>query len=214
MNFFLANTPHSNTKLMRGVQIILLLLIVVGITLLFTQKMWLPKVVNYILAQEKTTASTTNRIAGEERIEDFDLKNATLVIEGESISLVDGASQMLVTSGSAEKKVTRYFGNEAIGDLNNDSKSDVVFLVKQETGGSGVFYYVVVALRDAGGFSVTNAVLLGDRIAPQTTAIVAGSGDIQVNYAERLPEEPMSATPSVGVTALLKINKYGVLERL
>lgn len=213
MNFFLAKRPYPNTKWLRAVQIFLLTLIVMGLVLLVTQKLWVPKVVSYILEQEKTTASSANTISSGERIEDFDLKNAVLVIEGVSVSLVDGASEILVTPGSAEKVVTRYFGNEAIGDVNNDNKADVVFLVTQETGGSGVFYYAVVALRDVDGYSVTNAVLLGDRIAPQSTSIVASSGEIQINYADRQEYEPMTTPPSVGITAILKINKYGVLEK-
>jgi hypothetical protein len=212
MNFFLTKRPYPNTKLLWAVQIFLLTLIVIGITLLFTQKLWLPKVVGYLLTKEGIVV--LNTVAKGERVEDFDLKNAVLMIEGMSVSLVDGASEMLVTPGSAEKVVTRYFGNEAIGDMNGDKKPDVVFLVTQETGGSALFYYAVVALTGDDGYFATNAVLLGDRISPQTTTLDSVSREIQINYAERLPEEPMTTPPSVAVTAILKVNEYGGLEKL
>lgn len=214
MNFFLPKRPYSNTKLLWAVQIFLLTLIVSGVALLFTQKLWLPKVVGYILEQEGIVASSTGPIEIGERVEDFDLRNAVITIEGKGVGLVDGTSEIIITPGSAEKVVTRYFGNEAIGDLNNDKKSDVAFLVTQETGGSGVFYYVVVALREVDGYTITNAVLLGDRIAPQSTSITPESGEIQINFAERLPEDSMTTAPSVGVTMILKVNEMGLLERI
>lgn len=214
MNFFLTKSPHPNTKLLWAVQIFLLALILLGFLLLFTQSYWLPKVVSYILKQEEVVLSSTDTSTDRKPLDMFDLQNAVLIIEGESAGLVDGTSEMLVTSGSAEKVVTRYFGNEAIGDLNSDNKPDVVFLVTQERGGSGMFYYAVAALNGVDGYSITNAVLLGDRIVPQTTSIELDSGEVLINYAERLPGEPMTNLPSVGVTQLLKINDYGLLEKI
>ena len=153
MNFFLAKQPYHNTKLLWAGQIFLLTLIVIGVVLLFTQKLWLPPVVKYILEKEGVMASNTETTVSGDSIGSFDLRNAVFSIDGESISLVDGASEMLITPGSPLKVVTKYFGNEATGDLNGDGKMDVVFLVTQETGGSGVFYYALVALNATDGFN-------------------------------------------------------------
>ena len=68
----------------------------------------------------------------------------------------------------------------------------------------------MVALKTATGYSGTNAVLLGDRIAPQTTRIVDGL--IEVNYADRAPGEPMTARPSVGVTKRLRVTDGRLVE--
>lgn len=130
-------------------------------------------------------------------------KDASYEIEGRSVGLANGVSEVEAAPGSASKIATRYFGNEATGDLNGDGTPDVAFLLTQNSGGSGTFYYAVVAVKTNGGYRGTNAVLLGDRVAPQTTEI--RSGRLIVNYAERKPGEPMTASPSVGVSKYLKI---------
>lgn len=137
-------------------------------------------------------------------------KDAAYTIEGKTISLVDGYSEIEIAPGSASKIITRYFGNEAEGDLNGDGISDVAFLLTQESGGSGTFYYVVATLKTGAGYEGTNAVLLGDRIAPQTTEIQDGA--IIVNYADRREGEPMTAEPSVGVSRYLRVENRRLVE--
>jgi hypothetical protein len=118
---------------------------------------------------------------------------------------IDGAPTRLSSTG------IKYFGNDATGDLNGDGQPDTAFLLTYDGGGSGTFYYVVVALTTAdGGYIGTNAILLGDRIAPQTTEIK--DGELIVNYADRKPSEPMSAPPSVGVSKYLKISNDALVE--
>ncbi len=144
----------------------------------------------------------------------FDGKNATFTIDGASVTLSGGVSEVSAAPGSASMITTRYFGNEATGDLNGDGLPDVAFLITQDTGGSGLFYYAVAAIQTTSGYKTTNAFLIGDRIAPQSTYIPINSQEIQVNYAERKPGEPMTAQPSVGATLLLKVTSAGVLEGL
>lgn len=144
----------------------------------------------------------------------FDPKNTTYTIDGQTVTLVNGVSEVPSAPGSASKIITRYFGNEAYGDIDGDNDNDVVFLITQESGGTGLFYYAVVALRTPTGYKVTNTFLVGDRIAPQSTEIHEDSKEIHINYAERKKGEPMSATPSVGAVLLLKVTPDGVLEGL
>lgn len=141
----------------------------------------------------------------------FDGRNSTFTIDGKSVTLVNGVSEVSIPNSSA-KITTNYFGNEAKGDLNGDGREDIAFLVTQNTGGSGTFYYAVVALANAdGSYKTTNAFLIGDRIAPQTMQIHSDSKQLDVNYAERKPEEPMTVRPSVGVTKVLKVSADGAL---
>ena len=143
-----------------------------------------------------------------------DYKDAQYVIEGQHIKLEDGVAETVAAPGSASKVVTRYFGNEVVTDLNDDRREDIVFLLTQETGGSGIFYYVVAALNTADGYVGSQAVFLGDRIAPQTTHMDEGitskgtnrQNIIVVNYAVRLPGEPFTVRPTLGKSIWLKLD--------
>lgn len=133
-----------------------------------------------------------------------DYKNVTYSIDGQPVTLVNGRAESPAAPGSATKVVTQYWGNEATGDLNSDGVPDVAFLLTQDSGGSGTFYYATAAIKTDDGYRGTDAVLLGDRIAPQTTEI--RDGKLLVNYADRAPGEPMTARPSEGKSLWLKLN--------
>lgn len=143
-----------------------------------------------------------------------DYKNATYTIEGRHITLINGLSEIEITPGSATKIITRYFGNEVKHDFNNDGREDVAFILTQETGGSGTFFYFVAALNTPTGYVGSQAVFLGDRIAPQTTGMDEGKTSkgtdrqnvIVVNYAVRLPNEPLATKPSMGKSLWLKLD--------
>lgn len=137
-------------------------------------------------------------------------QDATYLIEGQPVTLVNGLSEIEAAPGSATKITTRYFGNEATGDLNGDGLNDVAFLLTQTTGGTGTFFYVVVALQTATGYQGTNAFLLGDRIAPQTTRIE--NGTLVVNYADRNPGESFDVAPSLGVSKYLQVKDNLLVE--
>ena len=134
-----------------------------------------------------------------------DYKDAEYVIDGRPIKLMQGVSEMEAAPGSASKIVTRYFGNEISHDLNGDGADDVVFLLTQETGGSGVFYYVVAALDTERGYLGSHGLLLGDRIAPQKTEM--GTDNIViVSYADRASGESFVTPPSVGKSIRLLLD--------
>lgn len=148
-----------------------------------------------------------------------DYKDAEYRIDGVQVQLKDGIAEVAAAPGSASKITTRYFGNEYKTDLNDDGREDVVFLVTQETGGSGVFYYVVGALNTERGYVGSDGYLLGDRIAPQTTGASPNprhKNVIVANYADRAAGEPMTTQPSVGKSAYLKLDiqsmMWGVVE--
>ncbi len=140
---------------------------------------------------------------------DTDYKNISYRIDNQDYLLKDGVSKTEAAPGSASITTVSYFGNEAWGDFNRDGMGDVAFILTKNDGGSGTFYYAAVALKTKTGYAGTNAVFLGDRIAPQTTEF--RDGKIIVNYADRKPGEPMTAPPSVGVSKYLKVED-GVLS--
>ena len=160
--------------------------------------------------EESPSAAATGE--SPELTKDLGYQNSSFEVEGKTVTLVNGVSEIESTPGSAAKIVTRFFGNEAFGDLNGDGKEDVAFLITQEGGGSGTFFYLVAALQSEAGYQGTNAILLGDRIAPQTTQIE--NGRIVVNYAERKPDEPLTAQPSVGVSKQIQVLDGKLMEGL
>lgn len=134
--------------------------------------------------------------------------NTTYVIDGRPYALKDGLSEEAIPA-STSKVVTRYFGNEVRTDLNDDGREDALFLITQETGGTGIFFYVVAALNTEDGWRGSHGLFLGDRIAPQTTALSLDPSHkniIVVNYADRNPDEPMSAQPSIGKSMWLELD--------
>jgi hypothetical protein len=133
-----------------------------------------------------------------------DYKDAEYRIGNESIRLKDEFS---------------YFGNEYRTDLNADGLEDVVFLITQQSGGSGTFYYVVAALNTERGYIGSDGYFLGDRIAPQNIGMSPNprhKNVVVVNYADRAADEPMTTRPSVGKSAYLKLDTasmmWGIVE--
>lgn len=131
--------------------------------------------------------------------------NATYTIEWQEISLLNGRSEVEAAPGSATKIITAVFGTVVLGDLDGDGDEDAALILVHAPGGSGTFYYVAAALNTNGTYRGTNAVLLGDRIAPQYVTV--RNGVIVTNYADRRFEEPMSTPPSVGKSRYLTLDE-------
>jgi hypothetical protein len=150
----------------------------------------------YIYEQKQVTATAS-------------YKDAEFIIDGKRVKLTNGVAQTEAAPGSASKVTTRYFGNEVKTDLNGDGREDVAFILTQEGGGSGTFYYAVAALQSDRGYVGSDGFLLGDRIAPQSTNMSQNPKHKQVvvfNYADRAVGEPMAALPSVGKSVYLKLD--------
>lgn len=156
-----------------------------------------------------------------------DPKNATYLIEGERVTLENGIAESDAApdstsspqAGSASKIVTKYFGNDLKIDLDGDGRIDDAFILTQERGGSGTFFYAVAALNTEAGYIGSDGYLLGDRIAPQATTPSQNPRHKYVvvfNYADRAPGEPMTARPSVGKSVYLKLStttmQWGIVE--
>jgi heat shock protein HslJ len=158
---------------------------------------------------QKGTGVPVNRPA---KSEATNPKNATYSIEGHSVTLTNGVSSVPAAPGSSSTVTTQYFqyfGNEVTHDFDGDGRPDVAFILTQNTGGSGTFYYVVAALNTARGYVGSSGYLLGDRIAPQTTMMSQSSTTpsvIVVNYAVRKAGEPFTTPPSVGKSVWLKLD--------
>lgn len=135
--------------------------------------------------------------------------NATYRIEKQEIRLISGRAEVEAVPGSVAKITTAVFGKPVCGDLDGDGRDDAALFLTYDPGGSGTFYYVAAAIAKNGQYQGTNAVFLGDRVDPQ--AIQIQNGVIVADYADRRPEQPMAAPPSIPKTIYLTF-KAGRLE--
>jgi len=133
-------------------------------------------------------------------------KDATYIIDGKPVTIKNGIFEIEAAPGSVSKIITRYFGNEVRRDFDGDGREDIAFILTQEMGGSGTFYYVVAALNTKDGYVGSHGLLLGDRIAPQTTEMGKGDTMIVVNYADRNPGESFAVPPSMGKSLWLLLD--------
>lgn len=145
--------------------------------------------------------------------------DATYTINGEKITLKNGISEIAIPDSSS-KIITKFWGNQIEHDLDEDGSLDNIFILTQETGGSGVFYYVVAKLNTKEGSYGSDAVFIGDRIAPQNIIIDENNDRknvIVVNYADRKENESFSVQPSVGKSMWLKLDtktiQFGKVEQ-
>ena len=150
-------------------------------------------------ASAPTTTSTPHRY-----------QDATYDLDGALVKLTNGMSELPIAPDAAARVVTKIFGNEVMGDFNSDGRQDIAFLLTQTGGGTGTFYYIAAALGSTNGYIGLNAVLLGDRIAPQTTEF--RDGRIIVNYADRRPTQALTVRPSVGVSKYFKVENNRLVE--
>jgi hypothetical protein len=137
-------------------------------------------------------------------------KDIAYQVEGHTIMLKDGVSEKAAAPGSSMEVVTRDFGYETVGDLNGDNLDDVAFVLTQDMGGSGTFFYVGTALRSGNGYVGTNGVILGDRIEVQSVSI--GVGLVTVVYLDRNVGEPFTARPSLELTKVLRVIEGSLVE--
>jgi heat shock protein HslJ len=143
-----------------------------------------------------------------------DVRDITYLIEGQSVTLTGGVATIPVAPGSASKVTVQLFGEPVYGDLNGDGDAtDAAVTLVTNTSGSGTFYYAVLAIKKGEIYHTTNAILLGDRIAPQTVELTKGQAIY--NYAERNTGEPMTTPPSIGKSLFVKYDtKTNTIEEL
>lgn len=125
-----------------------------------------------------------------------DVKNSSYKIDEELFTLKNGTVSKELAPGSASKQTVSIFGEPVYGDLNKDGVKDAAVMLASNSGGSGTFYYAVLAIATGSSYTTTNSLLLGDRIAPQTVEIQDGRAIY--NYAERRATDPMTTQPSMG----------------
>jgi hypothetical protein len=162
----------------------------------------------------KNTPTPTESISTDEVVLEpgTDPLNSSYLIEGKVVTLDDGKSEEQIPNSSTVIKSFN-FNTPVEGSLTDftGSKPDASFILVQDTGGSGIFYYVVASMAANEGYIGTNGILLGDRISPQNMQITTDK-TILVNYADRPEGAPMTDQPSVGVSKYFEIQGAKLVE--
>lgn len=136
--------------------------------------------------------------------------NGTYGLEGMAIRLHDGRFEMVAAVGSATQIWTAVYGSILHGDLDDDGDEDVALMLSHDPGGSGMFFYVAVAINRNGHYQGTNAVFLGDRVLPLTLTI--RDGLLVVGYADRRLGEAMTTPPSVPALRHMMLTNHTLVK--
>jgi hypothetical protein len=123
------------------------------------------------------------------------VRNLTVTLDGQSFTLRDGVAMHDAAPGSATRNTVRIVGEPTVGDATGEGEQDAALLLENDSGGSGSFYYAVLAVNHGGAYQATNAVALGDRIIPKGVDFT--DGHFVYRFLERKPSEPMAAEPTV-----------------
>lgn len=178
--------------------ILIALTIITAIVLLFSMRKYSTK--EKVVYTPNNVDEVLSNIAVKNFLSPYD---ATYNIWGQEITLRNKESRIAISPGSSVEIVTKYFGNDIKYDLDHDGHDDTIFMVTQETGSTGVFYYVLALMDTEKGRLGLDGVYVGDRIAPQSMYMEAGE-ILVINFAERKTGQSFAEQPTVGRTIKVK----------
>lgn len=130
--------------------------------------------------------------------------NLAVTIDGQSFTLVDGVAEHAAAPGTATRNTLRVVGDLVSGDVTGDGKPEAALLLSNDPGGSGTFYYAVLAIDDGGTWKATNALPLGDRIKPE--GIEFKDNRFVYRFLERTPGQPMADAPTIEKLVPIRFN--------
>lgn len=155
-----------------------------------------------------------------------EISDLTITIDTQEFAMSDGVAVIPPSQGSATANTLRLIGapvmgdsdvgdsdvgDSDVGDSDGDGNPDAALLVQHDPGGSGTFYYAVVAINDGGSYRASNALLLGDRIEPR--AVEFADGRFVYTYAERKPGDSMSERGTVEKSVTVTVdNSAGAIS--
>ena len=150
-----------------------------------------------------------------------EISDLTITIGTQEFAMSDGVAVIPPSQGSETANTLRLIGapvmgdsdvgDSDVGDSDGDGNPDAALLVQHDPGGSGTFYYAVVAINDGGSYRASNALLLGDRIEPR--AVEFADGRFVYTYAERKPGDSISERGTVEESVTVTIdNSAGVIS--
>lgn len=163
------------------------------------------KLDNFKKSQENSSQTAPAPIVEKVKSKETSVKDISFVVDGETYNLANGQAENETVPGSGDISSLEIFGEPVYADFNGDGIKDAAVWLVSHSGGTGVFYYAVLAINTSGEYKATNALFLGDRIAPQTLEVQGGKA--VYNFADRNIDEPMTAEPSIGKSFYVNYDK-------
>lgn len=128
-----------------------------------------------------------------------------VTIDKESFTLIDGVAEKPAAPGSSAMNTVRVVGEEVPGDVTGDFRPEVAMLLSNDPGGSGTFYYAVLAVQNAdGSWRATNPLPLGDRITPE--GIEFTGGKFVYTFLDHAPGQSMADAPTVTKQVVIRFD--------
>ena len=139
-----------------------------------------------------------------------DPRSGTFTFDNQTVTLSGGKAEQ-TDPETGEVEDTLLLDEKGYGDLNGDGKQDAVVLLSQSGSGSGVFIYAAAYVSGPLNYKGTNAVFLGDRVAPESVSI--SNGVVTVKYLDRGPDEPYAADPTIPSSKQFVYNNGGLVAK-
>lgn len=163
-----------------------------------------------IYAMRNGSATTSSApTANEKGVFRPDPSGATFTFDDEPVTLSAGRNETAITPGSALVEETVLLDQLAYGDVNADGKEDTALLLARYGGGSGTFIYLAAFVSGPVTYHGSEAIFIGDRIAPKSISI--SGGIVTVKYLDRKDGDAFATEPTVSVSKQF-IYRAGVFE--
>jgi hypothetical protein len=159
----------------------------------------------YLQESSCTSAAAEESLPGAQGIDPY---NHRYRIENETVVLRHGCSHKPI-EGSAASIITEVARPPLYVDMNDDGLNDAVLILMQQTGGSGTFYYLAVALGGVASGPVVQSYFLGDRIKVEQLSSV--DDEIIIDYLDRTKGQPMSVRPVLSFNKKFKFSSDKLL---
>jgi len=152
----------------------------------------------YFMRDDSPQEETGTPVASENGTFRPNPSNATFIFDDGPITLSQGHNERAITPSSALLEETTLMDKFAYGDINLDGKEDAALFLARYGGGSGTFIYVAVFVSGPVTHRGSEAIFIGDRIAPQSISI--NREVVTVEYLDRGPDEALASEPTIRTT--------------
>jgi hypothetical protein len=204
------------TKQQIGVRV-LILLVIIGVLVY-----WGNRNENIVASRNEVSTEASQKDVNQEteqkkdeesasEVYPIDILNTSYTVGERSVLLTNGTSLLPTALDSESTMRVSVLNGPAFADMDGDGVKDGAVILRDEPGGSGIFYYLAIALSNNGSIRTTNSILLGDRIRIQEIEI-QGGGVVHVTTLDRNKTDPMTTAPRVEVKKTFQLTEGTLVQ--